>query len=88
LLLGDLAEMPHMLIAGTTGSGKKSVCINSIIMSLLMSQRPDMVKLILVRSEDGGKWSSFPRSPHLMCPIVTETEPGPKRSSNGNGEDG
>jgi S-DNA-T family DNA segregation ATPase FtsK/SpoIIIE len=46
-LIDDLTRMPHCLIAGTTGSGK-SVCINSIIMSIMYRQRPDMVKLILV----------------------------------------
>jgi S-DNA-T family DNA segregation ATPase FtsK/SpoIIIE len=71
-LIGDLAKMPHMLIAGTTGSGK-SVCINSIIMSLLMTQRPDMVKLILVDPKM-VEMSMFRDVPHLMCPIVTEME--------------
>lgn len=71
-LIGDLAGMPHMLIAGTTGSGK-SVCINSIIMSLLMTQRPDMVKLILVDPKM-VEMSTFRDVPHLMCPIVTEIE--------------
>lgn len=71
-LIGDLAKMPHMLIAGTTGSGK-SVCINSIIMSLLMTQRPDMVKLILVDPKM-VEMSAFREVPHLMCPIVTEME--------------
>jgi len=71
-LVDDLAKMPHMLIAGTTGSGK-SVCINSIIASILMTQRPDMVKLILVDPKM-VELSSFRDVPHLMCPIVTETE--------------
>ncbi|HPD29311.1 MAG TPA: DNA translocase FtsK 4TM domain-containing protein [Phycisphaerae bacterium] len=71
-LIGDLAGMPHMLIAGTTGSGK-SVCINSIIMSILMTQRPDMVKLILVDPKM-VEMSTFRDVPHLMCPIVTEIE--------------
>ncbi len=71
-LIGDLAGMPHMLIAGTTGSGK-SVCINSIIMSVLMTQRPDMVKLILVDPKM-VEMSTFRDVPHLMCPIVTEVE--------------
>lgn len=71
-LVEDLARMPHMLIAGTTGSGK-SVCINSIIMSVLMTQRPDMVKLILVDPKM-VEMSMFREVPHLMCPIVTEME--------------
>ncbi len=71
-LIGDLAGMPHMLIAGTTGSGK-SVCINSIVMSILMTQRPDMVKLILVDPKM-VEMSLFKEVPHLMCPIVTEMD--------------
>ncbi len=66
----DLTRMPHMLIAGTTGSGK-SVCINSIIMSLLMTQRPDRVKLILVDPKM-VELNTFKEVPHLMCPIVTD----------------
>ena len=46
-LIEDLAKIPHLLIAGTTGSGK-SVCINSIIMTILLTQRPDHVKMIMV----------------------------------------
>jgi len=69
-LISDLAQMPHMLIAGTTGSGK-SVCLNSIVMSVLMTQRPDMVKLILVDPKM-VEMSSFKDVPHLMCPIVTD----------------
>jgi len=72
VLVSDLTKMPHMLIAGTTGSGK-SVCINSIIISLLMTQRPDMVKLILVDPKM-VEMSGFREVPHLMCPIVTEVE--------------
>jgi S-DNA-T family DNA segregation ATPase FtsK/SpoIIIE len=69
-LISDLATMPHLLIAGTTGSGK-SVCINSIIMSLLMTQRPDMVKMILIDPKM-VELSSFKTVPHLMSPIITE----------------
>ena len=69
-LIGELTKMPHLLIAGTTGSGK-SVCINSIIASILMTQRPDMVKLILVDPKM-VELSCFRDIPHLMCPIVTE----------------
>ena len=72
MLVADLAQMPHMLIAGTTGSGK-SVCINSIIASVLMTQRPDVVKLILVDPKM-VEMSMFREVPHLMCPIVTEME--------------
>ncbi|MCH7813356.1 MAG: hypothetical protein IID40_04975, partial [Planctomycetes bacterium] len=69
-LLCDLAAMPHLLIAGTTGSGK-SVCINSIIASLLMTQRPDRCKLILVDPKM-VEMAQFKDVPHLMCPIVTD----------------
>ncbi len=69
-LVGDLAKMPHMLIAGTTGSGK-SVCLNSIIVSLLMTQRPDWCKLILVDPKM-VEMANFKDVPHLMCPIVTD----------------
>ncbi len=71
-LVMDLTKAPHMLIAGTTGSGK-SVCINSIIVSLLMTQRPDLVKLILVDPKM-VEMTSFRDVPHLMCPIVNEME--------------
>jgi len=69
-LLCDLTSMPHLLIAGTTGSGK-SVCINSIILSIMMTQRPDLVKLILVDPKM-VEMNAFRDIPHLMCPIVTE----------------
>ena len=71
-LVSDLAKMPHMLIAGTTGSGK-SVCINSIIVSILMTKRPDEIKLILVDPKM-VEMTAFNTVPHLMCPIVTETQ--------------
>ncbi len=69
-LVVDLAKAPHMLIAGTTGSGK-SVCLNSIIVSLLMTKAPDRVKLILVDPKM-VEMSNFKDVPHLMCPIVTD----------------
>jgi S-DNA-T family DNA segregation ATPase FtsK/SpoIIIE len=69
-LVVDLTTMPHVLIAGTTGSGK-SVCINSVIVSILMTQRPDLVKLILVDPKM-VEMNSFRDLAHLMCPIVTE----------------
>jgi DNA segregation ATPase FtsK/SpoIIIE, S-DNA-T family len=70
-LVSDMAKMPHMLIAGTTGSGK-SVCINSIIVSILLTKRPDEVKLIMVDPKM-VEMTAFNTIPHLMCPIVTET---------------
>jgi S-DNA-T family DNA segregation ATPase FtsK/SpoIIIE len=69
-LVDDLTAMPHLLIAGTTGSGK-SVCINSIIMSLLMMQRPDHVKMILVDPKM-VEMAAFAEIPHLMSPIITD----------------
>ena len=71
----DLATMPHVLIAGSTGSGK-SVCVNSIIISLLMHYRPDEVKLVLVDPKQ-VELSNYNGIPHLMCPVVTD----PKRAS-------
>jgi S-DNA-T family DNA segregation ATPase FtsK/SpoIIIE len=71
-LVSDLSTMPHMLIAGTTGSGK-SVCINTIIASILITKRPDEVKLILVDPKM-VEMTAFNTVPHLMTPIVTETK--------------
>ncbi|MBN1124089.1 MAG: DNA translocase FtsK [Sedimentisphaerales bacterium] len=72
VLISDLASMPHLLIAGTTGSGK-SVCINSIITSMLMTRRPDEVKMVLIDPKM-VEMSMFESLPHLMCPVVTETK--------------
>lgn len=71
-LIQDIATMPHILIAGTTGSGK-SVAINTLIMSLLMTQRPDHVKLILIDPKV-VELSVFKEIPHLMCPIVHDMQ--------------
>jgi len=71
-LVSDLTEMPHLLIAGTTGSGK-SVCINSIIAGILLTKRPDEVKTILIDPKM-VEMTAFNTIPHLMCPIVTETQ--------------
>ncbi|MEN6306187.1 MAG: DNA translocase FtsK, partial [Anaerohalosphaeraceae bacterium] len=70
-LVSDLAGMPHLLIAGTTGSGK-SVCINTIITSVLLTRRPDEVKLILIDPKM-VEMAAFESIPHLMCPTITET---------------
>ena len=69
-LVADLTKMPHVLIAGTTGSGK-SVCLNTIILSMLMTKRPDHVKMILVDPKM-VEMSQYKDVPHLMCPIVTD----------------
>ncbi|MBO6514062.1 MAG: DNA translocase FtsK [Phycisphaerales bacterium] len=69
-LISDLTKMPHMLIAGTTGSGK-SVCMNTIIMSFLYTKKPNELKLVLVDPKM-VEMSQFKDIPHLMCPVVTE----------------
>ena len=69
-LLSDLTMMPHLLIAGATGSGK-SVCINSIIMTFLMTQHPDDLKLLLVDPKM-VELAPFRDVPHLMAPIMTD----------------
>ena len=66
----DLADMPHLLIAGRTGTGK-SVCLNAMILSILMTKRPDEVKLILIDPKM-VELSQFKRIPHLMHPVVTD----------------
>lgn len=70
VLIEDLTKMPHMLIAGTTGSGK-SVCMNTIIMSFLYTKKPSELKLVLVDPKM-VEMSQFKDIPHLMCPVVTE----------------
>ncbi len=69
-LIADLTQMPHMLIAGTTGSGK-SVCINTIIMGFLYTKKPNELKLVLVDPKM-VELSQFKEIPHLMCPVITE----------------
>ena len=69
-IIGDIAKMPHMLIAGTTGSGK-SVCMNTLIISLLYKARPDEVKMIMVdpKMVELGIYNGIP---HLLIPVVTD----------------
>ncbi|RPI60150.1 MAG: DNA translocase FtsK, partial [Planctomycetaceae bacterium] len=69
-IVADLASMPHMLIAGTTGSGK-SVCINTIIVSLLMTRTPEDVRFILVDPKM-VEMAAFENIPHLLCPVVND----------------
>ena len=75
-IIGDLASMPHLLIAGTTGSGK-SVCINTIILSLLYKLTPNKCKFILIDPKM-LELSTYERIPHLLCPVITE----PKRAAS------
>ncbi len=71
-LIGDLTSMPHLLIAGTTGSGK-SVCINTIILSLLYKHGPDKCKFILIDPKM-LELSTYEGIPHLLCPVITEAK--------------
>ena len=71
-LLADLAKMPHLLIAGTTGSGK-SVCMGSIITSILMLRKPDEVRLLLIDPKM-VEFQQYGDVPHLVGPVVTEVK--------------
>ena len=77
-VIGDIAKMPHMLIAGTTGSGK-SVCINSMLISLLYKSTPEEVRLIMVdpKMVELGNYNGIP---HLLIPVVTDPKRPPVRS--------
>ncbi len=71
-IIGDLTSMPHLLIAGTTGSGK-SVCINTIILSLLYKHTPEKCKFILIDPKM-LELSTYEGIPHLLCPVITEAK--------------
>ena len=71
-IIGDLTSMPHLLIAGTTGSGK-SVCINTIILSLLYRHTPEKCKFILIDPKM-LELSAYEGIPHLLCPVITEAK--------------
>tara|TARA_A100001011_G_scaffold239816_1_gene247798 strand:- start:9 stop:2132 length:2124 start_codon:yes stop_codon:yes gene_type:complete len=71
-IVGDLTAMPHLLIAGTTGSGK-SVCINTIILSLLYRHTPEKCKFILIDPKM-LELSTYEGVPHLLCPVITEAK--------------
>ena len=69
-VITDLAKMPHLLVAGTTGSGK-SVCVNTLISSILFSRKPEEVKLLLIDPKM-VELSVYNGIPHLMAPVVTD----------------
>ena len=75
-IIGDLSTMPHLLIAGTTGSGK-SVCINTILLSLLYRHTPDKCKFILIDPKM-LELSTYEGIPNLLCPVITE----PKKAAS------
>lgn len=75
-IIGNIEKMPHLLVAGATGSGK-SVCINTLIMSILYKSKPDEVKLILVDPKV-VELSVYNGIPHLLIPVVTD----PRKASN------
>ena len=69
-VIADLTKMPHCIIAGATGSGK-SVCINTLVMSILMNARPDEIKLVLIDPKK-VELSAYTKLPHLIAPVITE----------------
>lgn len=71
-VMSDLAKMPHCIIAGATGSGK-SVCINTIIMSIILNARPDQIKLIMVDPKK-VELTPYSRLPHMLAPVITEPQ--------------
>ncbi|WP_418290348.1 DNA translocase FtsK, partial [Massilicoli timonensis] len=71
-IYGELNKMPHLLIAGATGSGK-SVCVNSIITSILLRSRPDEVKLLLIDPKK-VEFTPYHNIPHLIAPVITDGE--------------
>lgn len=71
-VMSDLAKMPHCIIAGATGSGK-SVCINTIIMSILFNAKPDQIKLIMVDPKK-VELTPYTSLPHMLAPVITESQ--------------
>lgn len=69
-VMADLAKMPHCIIAGATGSGK-SVCINTIVMSIVLNAKPDEIKLIMVDPKK-VELTPYTRLPHMLAPVITE----------------
>lgn len=72
VICADLTKMPHLLVAGTTGSGK-SVCLNSMIVSILFRAKPDEVKLILIDPKQ-VEFSVYNGAPHLLVPVVSDAK--------------
>jgi len=71
----DLSKMPHMLVAGTTGSGK-SVCLNSILVTMLLTRTPDQVRFVLIDPKQ-VELQLYQDIPHLLCPVVTDMKRAP-----------
>lgn len=71
-VMNDLTKMPHCIIAGATGSGK-SVCINTIIMSILLNAKPDQIKLIMVDPKK-VELTPYSKLPHMLAPVITESQ--------------
>lgn len=71
-IVADIAKMPHLLIAGQTGSGK-SVCINTLIMSIIYKAKPDDVKLIMIDPKQ-VELSIYNKTPHMLIPVVTDAK--------------
>ncbi|WP_102135626.1 DNA translocase FtsK [Candidatus Protochlamydia sp. W-9] len=71
-VMSDLAKMPHCIIAGATGSGK-SVCINTIVMSIVLNAKPDQIKLIMVDPKK-VELTPYTRLPHMLAPVITEPQ--------------
>lgn len=71
-VMSDLAKMPHCIIAGATGSGK-SVCINTIVMSIVMNAKPDEIKMIMVDPKK-VELTAYSKLPHMLAPVITEPQ--------------
>lgn len=71
-VMSDLTKMPHCIIAGATGSGK-SVCINTIVMSIVFNARPDQIKLVMVDPKK-VELTPYSRLPHMLAPVITEPQ--------------
>ncbi len=71
-VMSDLTKMPHCIIAGATGSGK-SVCINTIVMSILLNAKPDEIRLVMVDPKK-VELTSYSRLPHMLAPVITEPQ--------------